>query len=60
MTRKTQADGIISAKIIKLMGEHMAATGSDATAALRWAFDKALGAGAYDCFASDVYDAISA
>lgn len=50
----------ISGRIIVLMTNHMAATGADQTASLKWAFDKVLGHGAYDALASDLYDGMRA
>lgn len=50
----------ISGRIIVLMTNHMAATGADQAASLKWAFDKVLGHGAYDALASDLYDGMRA
>jgi hypothetical protein len=50
----------ISGRILVLMQNHMQATGQGKDVALRWAFDKVLGAGAFDALASDVYDAVTA
>lgn len=50
----------ISGRIIVLMANHANATGSDKTESLKWAFNQVLGAGAYEAFASDLYDGINA
>ena len=50
----------IAGRIIVLMTNHMTATGADKAASLRWAFNQVLGAGAYEAFAGDLYDALVA
>jgi hypothetical protein len=49
----------ISGRILALMANHMDATGADKTESLIWAFNRALGAGAYEAMASDIYDALT-
>ena len=57
---RTAKNGMISARLLKLIAEHTAATGVEGAPAIRFAMDKVLGVGMYEALVEEVYHTLNA